>query len=447
MRTCGAWGRTPAGEIRCIQPAGAFWLRSWIRLLAGIVMVGAGGVMAQEAVKTVAGQVQQPGYRDGEAGPSRFSDPAGLATDVAGNIYIADSGNHCVRRLGIDGLVSTLVGRVGEAGTADGTATHARLDGPSAVAWSPDGSLYISDTGNHTIRRFYRGQLSTFAGVAGDPGPTNGPARLARLNSPLGLVVSGTGEVVVADAGNHAIRKIGPTGEVSTIAGEPGEWGAVDGVRSAARFNGPVGVAQVRNGDLIIADSLNHALRKVTSGGVVTTLAGKLGEPGCVDGPGADARFCNPAELQLDAHGRLYVVDAFNHVVRAMATNGMVATIAGRLGDSGAADGENGTARFFNPYGLVVRPGGSVMVADTYNGTLRELLPPFEQAIERSGGILQMRWESVVGMRYQVMAEYDTDGKWQPVSPAASAIGPVSEWVTPLDPGRAGAVLYRIKRN
>lgn len=383
-------------------------------------------VRAQDTVRTLAGRAQDIGHVDGSAGVSRFSDPAGLAVDSAGNIYVADSANHCVRKLTPGGTVMTLFGISGEPGSTDGTAATARLDSPSAVALGPDGELYISDTGNHTVRRFKSGLLTTLAGVAGESGPTNGPARTARFNAPLGLAVNSAREVFVADSGNHAIRKITPSGDVNTIAGAVEDWGAADGIGSAARFNGPVGIALAKDGSLVVSDSLNHALRRVTPAGTVTTLAGSLGNDGCIDGPASTARFCKPAELQFDTLNNLYVVDAFNHLVRKLTPEGWVSTVAGRVGQQGDTDGVNGVGRFFNPYGIIIRPSGALVVSDTYNGTLREVLAPFSQRIVRTGVSAMLSWESVIGVQYEILIRNALDRPWSAVGSKNSATGIIS---------------------
>lgn len=417
-------------------------------LRAAVVAAALGlpGALAQESVRTVAGRPMQPGAVDGIGPAGRFSDPAGLAVDAAGTLYVADSANHCVRRLGADGRVTTLLGKAGEAGSADGPAASARLDSPSAVAIGPDGALYVSDTGNHTVRKFQRGMLTTLAGVAGEAGPTNGVARVARFNTPLGLAVDSTGEVFVADSANHSIRAVTPDGTVRTLAGANEQWGAADGAGEAARFYGPVGVTLAPGGGLVVSDSLNHALRHVTPAGVVTTRAGRLGVEGCVDGPAETALFCLPAEARFDARGNLYVVDAFPHLVRKVDPQGRVSTVAGRRGEDGAADGVNGVGRFFNPYGLAIRPNGAVVVADTYNATVREVLPPFRQWIRREPGQATLECETIVGIQYQVWQQPSLGAPWQPASAARAATDLLSAWRLDGPSSDAGTTWFRVQR-
>jgi DNA-binding beta-propeller fold protein YncE len=309
------------------------------------------------------------------------------------------------------------------------------------------GALYISDTGNHTVRRFLDGRLTTLAGFAGDPGPTNGPAAIARFNAPLGIVVHPNSDIYVADSGNHVVRRISTSGEVTTLAGVAEEWGAVDGPAGQARFNGPVGLAIAPDGALVVADALNHALRRVSLAGTVTTLAGRLGEDGCVDGPLSEARFCKPAGVAFDSRGTLYVVDAFTHLVRKVSTQGVVSTVAGRTAQSGDADGANGVGRFFNPYGIAVRPDGSVMVSDTYNATLRQVLPPFAQSIVRRGTAAFLEWDSVIGLRYEAWMRDGLEQPWRLVGPATTATGKTSTVALPDWSSNLGPVFYRIRQN
>ena len=254
----------------------------------------------------------------------------------------------------------------------------------------------------------------------------NGSGTAARFSSPLGLAVTTNGTLYVADSGNHVVRVISPGGVVSTLAGSPENWGSDDGVGSAARFNGPVGVALDEQGNLLVSDANNHTIRKVTAGGVVTTWAGTPDVDGCVDGNGRAARFCMPAELAADRHGNVFVADSFNHVVRKISREGWVTTVTGVPGGVGARDGVNGQARLFNPYGLAVRPDGSLALADAYNQLLRVVLVPVGVSIRVSGGGpgVLLAWDSVIGTAYQVQDRTTLDSKeWENVGTPITATG------------------------
>ena len=255
--------------------------KPFVAVLSGWLLLPA---IAVDSVRTLAGAAQVPGHVDGVGALARFSDPAGLAIDAQGNVLIADSANHCLRKLTPAGIVTTIAGRPGNAGSADGPAATARFDTPSALAVAKDGTVFVSDTGNHTLRRIGRdGSVSTWAGSAGDPGATNAVGRAARFSSPLGIAIAKDGALFVADSANHAIRRVGADGAVTTFAGATEEWGATDGKAAQARFEGPVALAFGPNGSLFVSDALNHAVRRIAPDGTVSTFAGKLGDDGFAD--------------------------------------------------------------------------------------------------------------------------------------------------------------------
>jgi MYXO-CTERM domain-containing protein len=197
------------------------------------------------------------------------------------------------------------------AGSADGTGTEARFYAPEGVAVDPAGNVYVSDTGNHKIRKITpAGVVSTLAG-AGVSGYADGTGETARFREPSGIAADATGNVYVADWGNHAIRKITPAGVVTTFAGSGGVLGNADGTGSAARFQLPSGVAVDAAGNVYVADTLNHTIRKITSAGVVTTLAGLAEAKGSAAGKGSDARFSHPLGIAVDAAGAIYVTNNF----------------------------------------------------------------------------------------------------------------------------------------
>ena len=375
------------------------------RALSFALLAPALPLCAQESVTTLAGQAVTAGSTNGPATSALFNTPAAIVADSGGNLYVADSQNHAIRKIGINGLVSTFAGHAGAPGSGDGSGTQAKFDTPSGIAIDLAGNLFVSDTGNHTIRMITSaGVVTTIAGMAGQSGFTNGIGTNARFNSPLGMVVAANGTIYVADSGNHLIRSISSGGAVTTLAGSPETWGSDEGAGGSARFNGPVGLALDNQGNLFVSDSNNHAIRKITRGGMVATWAGVPEVDGCMDGDRLAARFSKPAELAFDKQGNLFVADSFNHVIREISSEGKVATVTGVAGSHGSADGTNGQARFFNPYGLAIRPDGSLVVADAYNELIRLVLLPFKVEIHFSGGNLgaTILWNSVAGKRYQV---------------------------------------------
>lgn len=188
---------------------------------------------------------------------------------------------------------------------------------------------------------------STFAGI-GSWGNTDGPVSTAQFDEPADVAVDASGNVYVADSENNTIRKI-TAGMVTTLAGSAGEYGSADGTGSAARFASPQGVAVDASGNVYVADTINCTIRKVTPAGVVTPLAGRAGWAGDVDGTGSSARFGWTNGVAVDASGNVYVADNSNHTIRKVTPGGVVTTIGGLVGQNGRADGKGNAARFNYP--------------------------------------------------------------------------------------------------
>jgi sugar lactone lactonase YvrE len=342
-------------------------------LLAGIL---AGTLLRAQPYdwNNLAGHPGGAGSADGTGGDARFSNPGGVAVDSAGNTYVADSGNGTVRKMTPAGVVTTLAGSPGVWGSADGTGREARFGRPAGVAISSTGTLYVTDYDLQTLRKVTpAGVVTTLAGSPGAQGSNDGTGSAARFSNPAGVAVDGTGNLYVADSGNHTIRKVTPTGIVSTLAGSPGAQGSDDGVGSEARFNSPIGVALDNAGNLYVADRDNRTLRKVTPGGVVTTLAGNPGVQGSADGSGDDARFGEPDSVALDSAGNIYLTDHLNHTLRKITSAGEVTTLAGSPELSGSDDGSGGAARFTYPAGVALDRDGNLCLADSGNHTLRKV--------------------------------------------------------------------------
>ena len=321
-----------------------------------------------DSVTTYAGTGEY-GHIDGPVDQARFGYPAGVAVDQAGNVYIADQDNHKIRKIDTNGMVFTLAG-TGSRGYTDGPADQARFDNPAGVAVDQAGNVYVADHNNHRIRKIdTNGMVSTLAGT-GDSGHADGPADQARLHYPAGVAVDQAGNVYVADQDNHKIRKIDTNGMVSTLAGT-GNSGHADGPTDQARFGYPAGVAVDQAGNVYVADVGNNRIRKIDTNGMVSTLAG-TGNYGYADGPVDQARFFIPIGVAVDQAGNVYVADHNNHRIRKIDTNGMVSTLAG-TGDSGHADGPVDQARFDNPVGVAVDQAGNVYVAGGYNYRIRKI--------------------------------------------------------------------------
>jgi sugar lactone lactonase YvrE len=267
-------------------------------------------------VTTIAGDGTSD-YADGAGIAARFNLPTSVTVDAAGNLYIADSRNRRIRKIANDGLwtVTTIAGD-GTTDHADGAGTAARFKEPFGVTVDAAGNLYVVDSFNNRIRKIANDGPWTVTTIAGDGTSdyADGAGTAARFDSPCGIAVDAAGNLYVADTDNHRIRKIDPTGNVTTIAGG-GTNGHADGAGTAARFNMPYGIAIDAAGNLYVADTGNHRIRKIDPTGNVTTIAGG-GTNGHADGAGTAARFNMPYGVAIDATGNLYVADTENHRIR-----------------------------------------------------------------------------------------------------------------------------------
>lgn len=275
---------------------------------------------------TVAGGDEEE-YVDGPNG--KFNSMVGLAVDTDGCLIVSDTGGYgCIRKVALDGHISTLAGDPGgETGREDGQGTAARFDQPSAVAMDCDGSVLVAGGGDRCIRKVAPdGTVSTLAGSLDEAGSTDGPSHLARFNRPEGVAVDVEGSLLVADTNNHSIRKIARDGVVSTLAGSAeGESSHADGAGDAARFRNPFAVAVDVDGTIVVADGGNNCIRKVTADGVVSTLAGPTDRSrGSADGPAnSTARFDDPQDVAIDENGNVLVADYGNNTVRMITHTGL----------------------------------------------------------------------------------------------------------------------------
>ncbi len=336
-------------------------------------------ISAAGVVTTLAGLAGTSGQADGTGTSARFNQPTGVSVDGAGNVYVTDYGNQLIRKVSATGVVTTIAGVGGASGALDGTGyalNPALFNNPSGIALSPSGSIFVADTGNNTIRAITStGTVTTIAGSSTSTGRTDGTGISARFTTPVGIAVDGSSNIYVADTTNHLIRRIDSSGAVSTFAGIGGTAGSADGSGTSASFNYPSGVAIDASGSVYVADYKNHTIRKITAAGLVTTLAGTAGSSGSADGSGSAARFNYPRSLSLDSAGNIYVADSGNHTIRKVTAAGFVTTLAGTAGSSGSADGSGSAARFDGPAGLSIDGTGNLYVADTNNSTIRMISP------------------------------------------------------------------------
>jgi sugar lactone lactonase YvrE len=254
-----------------------------------------------------------PGFKDTIGAFAQFNFPLAIATDAAGNVYVAEYISNCIRKITPTGVVSTLAGS-STVGFVNATGTAARFNRPSGVTVDASGNVYVGDLFNNCIRKITsQGVVTTYAGT-GIAGFKDSTALLARFNGPSGMAIDALGNIYVAEQGNNRIRKITPTGIVSTLAGS-GAAGFKDSTGTLAMFNVPFGVATDAAGNVYVADFFNNRIRKITAGGVVTTLAGS-GAPGFLNATGDAAMFKNPSGVTTDAAGNVYVADYGNNCIR-----------------------------------------------------------------------------------------------------------------------------------
>jgi len=327
-------------------------------------------------VTTLAGSPGIHGTADGTGSAARFYHPLGMAVDGAGTIYIGDYYNSAVRKVTPAGVVTTLAGVAGSGGYADGTGSTARFSAPAGVAVDSSGNVYVADSANFVVRKISpEGAVTTLAGLAGTRGSADGAGTAARFYDPAAVAVDDSGNVYVSDAYNNTIRKITPEGVVSTLAGTALTQGSADGTGAAARFYLPANLVVDHAGNVYVADCYNHTIRKITPSGVVTTVAGLAGYAGSTNGTGSTARFNAPYGLCMDPSGNLYVGDNFNHTLRKITPGGVVTTIAGAAGIPGSADGDSLSARFNRVIGVAFANNGTIYLNDYMNHTVRKLTP------------------------------------------------------------------------
>jgi hypothetical protein len=371
--------------IRRITPVGANWV-----------------------VTTIAGSPGNRGSVNGTSGSARFNGPNYIAIDGATNLYVTELSNQTVRKIapvGTDWVVTTLAGAAGQSGGVNG----GLFAYPSDVSVDNAGNVYVADTYNHTIRKINQaGAVTTVAGNAGQIGANDGSGSVARFYYPSGVAVDSSYNIYVADTYNHTIRKIN-AGAVSTLAGSAGYSGNVDGTGSAARFWAPNGVAVDGAANVYVADTFNNTIRQVTPAGVVTTLAGSAGQVGSADGTGSAARFNQPSSVVVDSLGNIYVADTYNHTIRRImptsisgSTNWLVTTVGGTPGviGGGFVDGLGGigpAAEFDFPMGVGVDLAGNVYVADTGNNRIS-----MDSVLGNSPPGPRFGVPSIAGNRFQV---------------------------------------------
>jgi trimeric autotransporter adhesin len=323
-------------------------------------------VRAQYTISTFAGDGVGDG---GPATSARLNSPASVIKDATGNIYIADGSHHRIRKVNPEGIITTVAGNGTKGFSGDGgAATAASLNFPNSIAINSSGELYISDSNNNRIRKVStEGIITTIAGNGtADFGGDGGQATAASLNRCGDIILDGAGNLIISDRGNHRIRKISTTGIINTIAGT-GVSGFIgnNGDALLAQLNSPSGLALDAEGNLYISDTRNHRIRKINTNGIISSIAG-LGFDSGLTGNGGlatSASVPNPGGLTINSIGEIYFTDS-NRRVRKISTDGIISIAAGGssefpLGDGGPATG----AALYSPSDVIVDEAGNLLIA------------------------------------------------------------------------------------
>ncbi|MES2386631.1 MAG: T9SS type A sorting domain-containing protein [Bacteroidota bacterium] len=321
-------------------------------------------------VSTYAGDAFSAGFRNDTGIAARFNYIQSMATDAAGNLYVAD-GNHCIRKITPDRQVTTFAGTPGSAGYIDGSASTAKFDNPIGLTFDLTGNLIVCDYKNNRIRKISTsGIVSTLAG-SGVNGNNDGIGLSAETGKPLHITRGPDGVLYFDNAAGY-IRKITADLRVTTISGD-GQGGNTDGFGSAASFAMPLGITFGPDGFLYIADALNQNIRKVSIAGLAATFSG-IGYNDRQNGPALQASFFNITQIAPDKFGNIYISDNYANEIRKISVTGQVNSVAGGNGN-GFSDGVGGAARFQGPQGIACDNDGNVFVADAGNNTIRKITP------------------------------------------------------------------------
>ncbi|MFD8232973.1 RICIN domain-containing protein [Streptomyces sp. NPDC059696] len=379
---------------------------------------------------------------------AQLNRPYGIAVDSTGTLYFSDSNNHRVRKITTDGKISTVAG-TGSAGFSgdNGPAVAAQLNWPREVAVDSAGAVYIADGNNHRVRKVTPdGRISTVVGTgaAGFSGD-DGPATAARLNLPTGVAVDSGGTLYVSEYHNNRVRKITTDGRISTFVGTGAVGAGGDGGPAvSAQLNRPHALAVDGTGALYIADYANHRVRKVTADGKISTVAG-AGASGFSgdDGPATAARLNGPVGVAVDSAGDLYIADYGNHRVRRVAADEKISTVAGTgTAGFGGDGGPAAKAQLYHPYGLALDCVDTLYIADHVNNRLRKIASTRLAGLPDSGTVVS--WANVRSrLRMGIVRESVKDGA--EVHQMLAASRDHQRWRVVAAGQHDGDVLYRIE--
>ncbi|WP_422931964.1 NHL repeat-containing protein [Singulisphaera sp. PoT] len=371
--------------LRPQMPASVAWNVIWLATAAALPSLaldqahGETGPGASYTISTVAGDGES-GFA-GDGGPAvkaKLARPCAVAVDQQGNLYVADSGNHRIRKIAADGTITTFAG-TGEPGFGGdgGPAARAQLKAPYGVSVDRHGQVFVSDQQNHRVRKITQaGIISTVAGDGrrGFDGD-GGPAAKAALDHPDATVSDDAGNLYIADAVNHRIRKVDPDGTITTFAGTERGYSGDGGPAARAKLNVPASLALDPQGNLYIDDLVNHAVRKVTPTGLITTVAG-TGDRGSNgdDIPATRAQLNEPGGVAVSPDGSLMIADGGNFRIRRVDPEGKITTVAGTGHQGHAGDGGPAFQAELSVLDIMaVDDRGNVFVADYGNHRIRKL--------------------------------------------------------------------------
>jgi hypothetical protein len=334
-------------------------------------------------ITTVAGNGTAGSSGDGTAATNAGLGPTGVAVDGSGNLFIADSRNNRIRKVNTSGIITTLAGNGAAGSSGDGAAaTNASLSYPFGLAVDASGNVFMADTQNNRIRKVNTSGIITTVAGSGAQGYSGdgGAATNASLAFPNGVTVDGAGNLFIADINNKRIRMVGANGIITTSAGNGTMFYYGDGgIATNAGLGWPTGVAVDGSGNLFIADYGNSRIRKVNTNGTITTVAGNGAWVYSGDGAAAtNASLSSPRGVAVDASGNLLIADSFNERIRKVNTNGIITTVAGNGTFGGGYSGDGGAATnasLNSPNGLAVDASGNLFIADSFNERIRKVDP------------------------------------------------------------------------
>lgn len=421
-------------------------------VFSSLIAFASSSVAYSQTITTVAGVIGSPGYV-GDAGPAnnaRFNQPRAVATDNDGNLYVADMRNHVIRKVSSNGIVNTVAGN-GTAGTAGagGPATAAQLAQPTGMTIDNDGNIYIADYNASVIKKVTTSGIMTIFAGNGTEGFSGdgGPAAQAKLYRPTAVAVDKEGNLYISDASNKVIRKVTKAGVITTVAGVPGRAGYAGdgGPATKALLTQPAGIAVDYSGNIYIADPSNSVIRKVNPSGIITTFAGTgvAGYSGD-NGPATKAQFQigSPQGLAVDPAGNVYASDYQNHAIRKINNKGIITTIAGNGSPDYAGDGGPAIlAKIWYPIGIATDIAGNVFITDSYNNTIREIVssctvptPSFDQQpLSKStckGGSATFTVAANNADAYQWQQFHPSTGEWVELTDGANFSGVTTTTLT-----------------